>query len=186
MPINGRLAREQCEKAFAAYLLNVKSNPPSWSDPTPLSRPEDVGVFIRKGQFNERGEYELERPDDIPLPSVCIAVPRIKPHEIMGYPICELHVIIMNGTDEDDASNRASARFGFVAELFDDSHQVDLFAALNKPTVGPDPRAVQNFRIFGMYLTEDMGRETGRHWIDHAVFDCHCLPTDDSDGDGQD
>jgi hypothetical protein len=48
-----------------------------------------------------------------------------------------------------------------------------------------DARAVQDFQAFGFYQTEDMGQETDRHWIDHLVFEVHCQPTDDLDGDGE-
>lgn len=183
MATNARLAREQCEKAFAAYLLAQKTNPPSWSSPCPLMDPVDIPVLIRKGQFDENGAYVLEKPEEIPIPSVCVAVPRVKPHPGMDYPICELHVMVFSGVDEQDSNVRQSARFGFVSELLDESHQAELFDALNltNPT-----RVVTNFNIFGMYLTEDMGEETGRHWLDHLVYECHCQPTDDVDSDSKD
>lgn len=184
MPTNVRLAREQCEKAFAAYLAQLKTTPPTWwVGPCPLADPVDVQIFIRKGEFDADGLYQLDKPDEIPLPCVAIAVPRVKPHESMGYPICELHVMVLQGIDEADVNARQSARFGFIAELFDDSHQLEVFAALNLSN--PD-RAVKNFNVFGMYQTEDMGKETARHWIDHLVYEVHCQPTDDVDGDSKD
>ncbi|CAN5458271.1 hypothetical protein BH20VER3_BH20VER3_00450 [soil metagenome] len=173
-----RLAREQCEKAFAGYLLAKKTE---LGLECPLVSPVGVGVFIRKGQFDEDGNYVLQNPDEIPLPAVAVACPRATPHD-MGYPVCELHLMIFTGADEESAADRASARFGFLHELFDESHTAELFAALNPP-VAPDPdlRAVQNFSIFGFYLTEDMGQETGRHWIDHLVYEVHGQPTDEPD-----
>ena len=182
MATNARLAREQCEKAFAAYLIKQKTTPPSWANPCPLADPVDVPVHIRKGQFNDAGQYALEKPDDIPVPAVCIAVPRSKPHPGMEYPICELHIMILSAIDEKDANNRQSSRFGFIAELFDESHKQELFDALNLSN--PD-RLVANFSVFGMYQTEDMGQETQRRWIDHLVYEVHCQPTDDVDGDSQ-
>ena len=171
-----RLAREQCEKAFAAYVLAQKT---ALGADCPLVDPVDVPVLIRKGQFSEDGTYVLQNPDEIPLPAVCIACPRSTPHE-MGYPICELHLMILSGSDEEDAATRASARYGFLAELFDESHLANLQAAMNKPAdPDPDERAVQNFVLFGLVLTEDMGQETGRHWIDHVVYGVHCQPTDE-------
>lgn len=185
MATNIRLAREQCEKAFAAYFQWIAAHPPAWAGgvTTPLTDPTAVNIFIRKGQFDANGLYHLERPDEILLPAVCLAVPQVKPHPGMEYPICELHVIIMNGVDEKDVNSRQSSRFGFIAELLDESHKAELFAAVNKPDSGADNRVVKNFNLFGFYQTEDMGKETGRHWIDHLVFECHCLPTDDINGD---
>lgn len=178
MPTSLRLAREQCEKAFAAYLLAQKT---ALEDECPLVSPVDVPVLIRKGQLSEDGTYTLQNPDEIPLPAVAIACPKAAPHE-MGYPICELHFMILTGADETDAATRASARYGFLAELFDESHFADLQAALNKPAdPDPDERAVQNFSIFGFYQTEDIGQETGRHWIDHLVYEVHCQPTDQAE-----
>jgi hypothetical protein len=175
---NERLNREQCEKAFAAYIIAQKADPPDWGDPCPLVDPVDVGVFVRKGQFNDAGQYVLETPEEIPLPAVCVAAARVKPHE-MGYPVVELHVLVINAVDETEASTRLSARFGFVSELLDESHQSELFTALNKP-VGTDNRVVKNFHIFGFYPTEEMGQETERRWIDHLVYEVHCNPTDDA------
>ncbi len=182
MAINVRLAREQCEKAFAAHLQYIAANPPSWANPTPLTDPEPVNIFIRKGQFDANGLYHLEKPDEIVLPAVCIAVPQMRPHQGMEYPVCELHVILMTGVDEKDVNDRQSARFGFIAELFDESRKDELFARINKPALAVDDRVVKDFNLFGFYQTEDMGKETGRHWIDHLVFECHCLPTDDING----
>jgi hypothetical protein len=183
MATNVRLAREQCEKAFANYFQWIAANPPAWAaNPTPLTDPVAVNVFIRKGQFDADGQYHLESPDEIALPAVCVAVPQVKPHPGMEYPICELHVIIMNGVDEEAVNDRQLARLGFIAELLDESHKDELFARLNKPALAVDDRTVKNFNIFGFYQTEDMGREEGRHWIDHLVYECHCLPTDDVNG----
>lgn len=187
MATNSRLAREQCEKAFAAYLIAQKVTPPAWSTvPSPLTAnggQPDVPVFIRKGQLDASGIYHLDKPDDVPLPSICIAVPRVKPHVGMDYPVCELNVLVLSSIDEDDVNARHSARVGFISELFDESHQAELFQALNLGNVN---RTVHNFNIFGMYLTEEMGEETGRHWIDHFVYECHAQPTDDVNGDSQD
>lgn len=169
-----RLNREQCEKAFAAYLTAKKVE---LGNLCPLVEPVDVGVYIRKGQFNEAGEYLLDNPEEIPLPFIGLACPVAKPHEGMAYPICEMHFILMTSADEESAAARASARFGFLTELFDESHQAALFAALNAPATGPDERAVKDFHIFGYYQTEDMGQETDRRWIDHLVFEAHCTPS---------
>lgn len=172
MATTERLAREQCEKAFAGFFNSIKAG-------SPLAAP-DVPVFIRKGSFNADGVYELENPNEIPLPSLCLACPRSKPHE-MGYPICELHVVLLTSADETDASTQQSARFGFVSEALDDSHMADVQAALSKPAAGPDNRTVKNFTVFGFYQTEDMGQEADRRWIDQLVIDVHCTPSDDID-----
>lgn len=180
---NERLAREQCEKAFAAYIIAQKTSPPDWFDPTPLTDPVDVPVFIRKGQFNDQGEYLVDNPDDVPLPAVCIGCPRAKPHEGMDYPICELHVIVMNAADEVNAATVHSARFGFLAELLDVSRRGDVIAALNKP-IGTDMREVQNFSVWGIIPMLEEGHEVDRRWVDHLVYEIHCVPTDDVAGAG--
>lgn len=184
MATTARLAREQTEKAFAAYLNAHRTS-------TPLT---GIPVFVRKGKFLDGGTFELERVDEIPLPAICVSCPRSKPHD-MGYPVCELHILVLTSVDEMNtatppapvAASVAAARFGYVAELFSEDNEPAVKLALNLPlSGGVDNRVVKNFKVFGFYQTEDMGQETDRHWIDHLIFEVHCIPTDDADGDGND
>jgi hypothetical protein len=171
-----RLAREQCEKAFAAYIISQKTG-------SALATPVDVPVHVRKGKLKDDGTFELENVDEVPVPCIAVSCPRTKPHD-MGYPICELHILSMTSVDEVNAATIAAARFGFIAELLNDDNIEVVKAAMNKP-VGTDNRVVKDFNVFGFFLSEDMGQETDRHWIDHIVYEVHCIPTDDTDGDGQ-
>jgi hypothetical protein len=177
MPILDRLAREQCEKAFASYINTHKTG-------TALATPVAVEVRVRKGTLTDDGAFTFENVDEIPLPCIAVSCPRVKPHESVGYPICELHVLVLTSVDEQDAADRASARFGYLAELFSDDKLATLMAAMNQPVSGPDNRVIKNFNLFGFALVEDMGQETDRHWMDHLVFEVHCNPTDDTNGDG--
>jgi hypothetical protein len=175
MATSSRLAREQTEKAFAAYLNANRTA-------TPLA---GIPVQVRKGKLLDNGTLELENLDEIPLPCVAVACPRSRPHD-GGWPVCELHILSLNSVDEDQAATKASARFGFIAELLSEDHDATVKAALNMPSALPDNRVVKNYNVIGFYQTEDMGQETDRHWIDHLVFEVHCNPTDDLNGDGQD
>lgn len=186
MATTSRLAREQAEKAFAAYII---ANKPS----SPLASP-DVPVFVRKGKLMGDGIFQLENVDEIPIPSIAVACPRTKPHD-MGYPVCEVHVLCLTSVDEMNSATPpvavgatvAAARFGYLANLFGEENYDTVKAAMNRPTSpAADNRVVKNFTMFGFYQTEDMGQETDRHWIDHLVFEAHCQPTDDLDGDGAD
>lgn len=175
-----RLAREKCETAFAQYILSKKSGY--------LVTPVDVPVHVRRGKFLD-GQFALENPDEIPLPSVVVSCPRTVVHA-MGYPVCELHILVLGSADEDDATTRQPARIGTIAELFvdvdvDSDKYGEVLAYMNKPASGPDNRPVKDFALFGFYQNEEMGEETLTTLIDHLVFECHCLPTDDVDGDGQ-
>lgn len=186
MATNSRLAREQAEKAFAAYINGNRAG-------SPLATPA-VPVFVRKGKLLDNGSFELENVDEIPVPSIAVSCPRAKPHD-MDYPVCEVHILCLTSVDEDNGASPpvkvgatvAAARFGFIANLFGEENTAAVIAAMNRPTSPtPDNRVVKNFRVFGFYQTEDMGQETDRHWIDHLVFEVHCQPTDDVDGDGED
>lgn len=176
-----RLSREQCEKAFAAYLNSIRAG----------SAIENVPVFVRKGKLMDDGSFQLENVDEIPVPSIAVSCPKSTPHDL-GYPICELHVMSLTSVDELNTADPpvpvgasvAAARFGFIAEKLDESNLPAVIAAVSKP-VGTDNRVIKNFNVFGMYQTDDLGQETERHWIDHLVFEVHCVPSDDLDGDGQ-
>lgn len=175
-----RLARERCELAFAAYINAQKSVDLA----CPLIVPVDVPIFIRKGRLDpSTGLYVLgdAEVEELPVPSINIAVPKVKPHEALAYPICELHVILASGVDEENSAARISARFGWMCELLDESHQATIFAALNQPPA-PDNRKVKDFHVFGYYQVEEVGQEMGRKFLDHLIYDVHCVPTDDLSG----
>lgn len=167
--------------AFAQWIISKKSGM--------LTAPTDVQVFVRRGKFLD-GALVLENPEEIPLPSVVVSCPRVVLH-VMGYPVCELHVLTLNSVDEDDARERHPGRFGLVAEMFNDvdvdqDSYDELLAFMRKPPSGPDNRLVKDFTVFGYAQSEEMGEETETTWIDHLVFEVHCIPTDDLDGDGED
>jgi len=175
-----RLSREKCEFAFAQFILERKSGS--------LLTPVDVPILVRRGKITDQGQFELENAGEIPLPSIVVSCPRVTTH-IMGYPICELHLLSLNSVDEDDCSVLIPARFGILADLFpdidiDDVKYGAVLTAMNAPTPGPDVRKVRDFNVFGYAPVEDMGEETNTTWIDHIVLEVHCVPTDDVDGDG--
>lgn len=181
-----RLAREQCEKAFANYIIQKKINDPT--NAAALLTPADVPVHVRKGKLAADGSFVLQNVDELPVPCIVLSCPRARNHE-MDYPVCELHILCLTSVDERDAAGSpnaasiAAARFGYIAELLDETNLAAVRTALNKPA-GTDTRIVKDFFVFGLYLTEDMGQETERHWIDHMIYEVHCIPTDDTDGDG--
>ncbi len=182
MATNIRLSRERVEQAVAQFIIERRTGA--------LATPTEVPVLIRKGKVDkETGKFELENPDEITLPAVVISCPRAEPHA-MGYPICEVHILCMNSMAGDDAADLQAGRFGLIAELFPDVDldrlkHLSVMTGLNKPASGTDTRKVKDFTLFDFYPTDDLGEETGHTWIDHLVFDFHCVPTDDTDGDGQ-
>jgi hypothetical protein len=119
MATSSRLAREQTEKAFAAYLNDHRG-----------SALDGIPVQIRKGKFKDDGTLELENLDEIPLPCVAVACPRSHPHD-GGWPVCELHILSLNSVDDENAATKASQRFGYIAALLGEENTESVMTSLN-------------------------------------------------------
>jgi hypothetical protein len=193
MSTTSRLSRQQCEAVYLSYLQALMAA--SGNDVI-----SSVTCIARNGTIDGEGNFQLvgitgaqatddfnDQVDDLPLPALCVSAPRSREHEMgCGYQVVELHLILLTSVDEKDgggnvvASANAGTRFGFIAQAMSEDNYATALAAINEPESGPDNRAVKNFRAFGFYMTEDMGQESARHWIDHLVFEVHCVPTDDT------
>lgn len=185
MSTNSRLSRENCEKAFTAFIDASRAIPGA-----PASVLE-LPILARKGKLDQDGKFQLpgitdsddpnhdDAINDLPIPCICIAAPRAVPHAA-GYDVVELHLLGLNSVDEPECGARSAERFGWLAGLFTDEVNAAVIEALNKPASGPDTRVARDFMVFGFYLTEDQGQETDRHWIDHLLFEVHCQSTDDT------
>jgi hypothetical protein len=169
-----RLTRSQTEKALCAF---IKAKLPDAPSPAPITAP----VFIRQGQVNDEGSLILENPDDIPLPSIVVAVPSVRRHE-MGYGVCEVHVVVCGGVDGTNAASKHDALAGYIMAILGEDNRGTVLTALNPPASGSDERDVKEFRAFGYLLANEFSQETGRAWMDDLVFEFHCQPTDDISG----
>lgn len=178
-------SRSQAEKAIAAYIEASKLLAQAEIQPLLAITP----IHVRMGKLDsETGLFVLDEVDDIPLPSICVAVPKAE-RFIMGYAICDVHIVVCGGIDATDWGNWSTLNpkdshesiSGFVAALFDEQRRSEILAALNKPD-GEDIRTVKDFRAFGFKFVDDSSQESERQWMDDLVLEFHCQPTDDVSG----
>lgn len=181
-----RLSRSRLEQAIAAYITLQKSL--IADDDVAKGVVESIPVLTRKGEIDDDGKFKLEIMDDVPLPCYIISCPRAQTAKngSMGYPICELHIIIMGnidpGDDNVDVKTLSEIVVGWVAQLFSEDNFDVVIAGLNAPDEGEDTRVVKQFRIFGYVCEDETSQETDRHWIDDLSYTVHCQPTDDTTG----
>jgi hypothetical protein len=163
---NLRLSRANLEKAIAAFLISRLAEAAADNTSPNLANINSVPVHVRMGKLDENGTFELADIDDIPLPAVCVAVPRSERHPF-GYSKCEMHVIVLGSVNktkvadfpaignvtqtiseegEDVVYNKPKEQHetiaGFIAECLAEQNHDTVLADLNPPEAGPDERTV--------------------------------------------
>lgn len=169
-----RKARANLEKGVAQYIMGKLVGTAYAAIP----------VNVRMGEIDgTTGAFTLAKLDELPLPMIAVACPRAERHS-MGFPVCQLHVIVLGSidgnTDADTPSQNHEDLAGFIGAMIGEENYPAIILALNPPLVGPDNRVMKDLLVFGIIYGDELSQETDRSYLDDWTLTVHCQPTTDT------